>query len=303
MPSLLLSVRFVGTRYHGLEPDGRPEWPPSPARLFQALVAGAARGAALAEKDKEALAWFERLDAPIIGAPPRHKGQPFSHFVPNNDLDTKGGDPARMGEIRSATKRFHPQVFDPETPFLYQWSFDNGTEHAERMVEMASQLYQLGRGVDMAWAVAEILDQKEANARLTAYPGAIHRPVRNGGGRGLPCPIPGSIKSLIDRYEKGRLRFKPIIETAPTGRKKIAGQTLAQPPKPMFRRVSYDSPPVRLLYELHDMTKNGFLAWPLKEAARLVETVRNDAAAKLRESYSKSGLTEKAGMVAFFMAR
>ncbi|WP_409194161.1 type I-U CRISPR-associated protein Csb2, partial [Accumulibacter sp.] len=38
--ALLIAVRFHDGRFHG-----RPEWPPSPARLFQALVAAAATGA------------------------------------------------------------------------------------------------------------------------------------------------------------------------------------------------------------------------------------------------------------------
>ncbi len=291
MPCLLFTVEFLDGRYHGLEPDGRPEWPPSPARLFQALMASAARGAALAAEDKNALAWLERLDPPCIAAPPRHKGQAFGHFMPNNDLDTKGGDPARVSEIRSATKRFHPQIFDREMPFLYLWSFDNGREYAERMDEIGLRLFQLGRGVDMAWAVADILDGKEANNRLAAYPGAIYRPTRNSGGRQLACPVPGSLMSLIDRYEGGRARFKPIIEAAPTNKKdptrtKVIGHTFDKPPKPRFRKVFYDSLPVRLLYELRDIAKNaGFLVWPLEEVVRLVEIVRNDAAERMKKAF------------------
>lgn len=301
MPSLLLSVEFFGPRYHGLEPDGRPEWPPSPARLFQALVAGAARGAVLAPEDRDALAWLERLDAPLIAAPPRHKGQSFRHFMPNNDLDTKGGDPARISEIRSATKRFHPQIFDGDTPFLYLWTFDYGRVHAERMKAIASRLYQLGRGVDMAWAVAEILEEKQAGDRLGTYPGTVHHPTRDGGGSQLACPSDGSLKSLVGRYAKARARFRSIVEAAPTrkdhARKKMVGQTFAQPPKPKFHTVFYDSPPVRLLYELRDMAKDGgFVVWTLKEVVRLVETVRNGAAERLAESL-KQTFPDKAAAV------
>jgi CRISPR-associated protein Csb2 len=296
MPSLLISVRFVSGRYHGLEPDGRPEWPPSPARLFQALVAGGARGAALSEKDRKALEWLERLAPPLIAAPARHKGQSFGHFMPNNDMDTVGGDPARMSEIRTATKRFHPQIFDRETPFLYMWSFDDGRDHAERMREIALRLYQLGRGVDMAWATAEVLDEDEAKLRLDAHRGAIHHPAKSGGGWKLACPEQGSLKSLIERHEKGRSRFKTMIEVAQkkkdASRMKVASQTFAQPPKPKFRKISYDSPPVRLLYELRDMSKDAaFLPWPPKEAFRLVEKVRNDAADRMKKAFPGEAAT------------
>ncbi len=86
--ALLLSVRFHDRRYHGAD-----DWPPAPARLFQALISGAARGGALARSDREALAWLETLDAPVIAAPTTHAGQGFRNYVPNNDLDAVGGDP------------------------------------------------------------------------------------------------------------------------------------------------------------------------------------------------------------------
>ena len=51
--SLLIAVRFHEGRYHGQADgfDGDHGWPPSPGRLFQALVAGAARGATLRAED------------------------------------------------------------------------------------------------------------------------------------------------------------------------------------------------------------------------------------------------------------
>src|SRR3972149_9863272 len=94
--AFLLSVRFHDGRYHG-----RPEWPPPPARLLQALVAGAANGGMLRQEDRDALAWLERLDPPIIAAPPARAGRGFSNYVPNNDLDAVGGDPRRVAEIRA----------------------------------------------------------------------------------------------------------------------------------------------------------------------------------------------------------
>lgn len=295
MACVLFTVHFLDGRYHGLQPDGRSEWPPSPARLFQALVAGAGRGAGLAAEDKLALEWLERLDPPIIAAPARHKGQSVRHFVPNNEMDTVGGDPRRIGDIRSA-KDFHPQIFDRDTPFLYVWTFDDVRDHAERLQDVALQLYQLGRGVDIAWAVAEVVDDEEVRTRLAAHPGAIYRPARNGGGQSLACPIPGSLRSLIDRYEKNRTRFKPVIEASPTrkdpSRKRIAGLIFTQPPKPKFGKVFYDSPPTRLLYELRDLARGaGFAPWPVREVVLLVELVRNEAAGRMKRALPEKTAT------------
>jgi CRISPR-associated protein Csb2 len=38
-----LTFTFVGPYAHGVDGRGDPEWPPSPLRAFQALVAAAAR--------------------------------------------------------------------------------------------------------------------------------------------------------------------------------------------------------------------------------------------------------------------
>ena len=92
--ALLIEVRFVEGRYHG-----RNDWPPSPFRLFQALVAGSYGGRWVSEPENDkdaAFSWLEGLDPPHIAAPPREKGASASYFVPNNDLDAVGGDPLRI---------------------------------------------------------------------------------------------------------------------------------------------------------------------------------------------------------------
>src|SRR5579885_2162377 len=53
MAALVIYVRLHDGRYHG-----GGDWPPSPARLFQALVAGAGLSGPLEESDKEALRWL-----------------------------------------------------------------------------------------------------------------------------------------------------------------------------------------------------------------------------------------------------
>jgi len=38
-----LSITFLDPAFHGRRDGGAPEWPPSPLRVFQALVAAASR--------------------------------------------------------------------------------------------------------------------------------------------------------------------------------------------------------------------------------------------------------------------
>lgn len=267
MPALLISVRFHDGRYHG-----RPDWPPSPARLFQALVAGAGRGRGLDDADKRALAWMEGLDdAPLIAAPFHRAGRGFSNYVPNNDLDAVGGDPMRINEIR-APKIIRPILFDAETPILYLWRFAGAPAaraEAQRICGLAQRLYQLGRGVDMAWACGEILDDADAEARLADYEGAIYSPSGAGDGLALAVPAAGSLESLIARHQHQR------FERVRSNRKQA--QLFRQAPKPRFRQVAYDSPPARLLFDLIGEQAPASLI----RIAELTERIRDAAAEKL----------------------
>ena len=273
MPVLLISIRFYDGRYHG-----SGGWPPSPARLFQALVAGAARGGALSEDAALAFRWLEGLKAPAIAAPSAFAGQGFKTFVPNNDLDAVGGDPARIGALRVG-KIVRPCTFDAAVPLLYAWTFEPSADterHARAICEIAENLYQLGRGVDMAWATGDVVDEREAKSRLCGNEGMLWRPNESGDGAMLSCPRPGSLASLTERFAAMRRRFR----TVGTGKK--TSQLFAQAPKPDFRQVPYNSPSVFLLFEIR--SADGF--WPqlLERAVGLTENVRDLAVKRLKAS-------------------
>jgi CRISPR-associated protein Csb2 len=273
MPALLISVHFHDGRYHG-----SGGWPPSPARLFQALVAGTARGARLSEDVVPAFKWLESLDAPAIAAPPAYSGQPFKNFVPNNDLDAVGGDPARIGEIR-AGKIIRPRTFDAAVPLLYAWTFEPSADaerHACAICGIAENLYQLGRGVDLAWATGEVADERDAESRLCGNEGMLWRPNESGNGAMLSCPRPGSLASLTERFKAMRGRFK----TVGTGKK--TSQLFAQAPKADFRQVPYNSPSVFLLFEMRNA--DGFRPQPVERAVALTENVRDLAVKRLKAS-------------------
>ena len=278
--AFLLSVSFHDGRYHG-----RPEWPPSPARLFQALVAGAANGGALRPKERDALAWLELLPPPFIAAPSARAGRGFSNYVPNNDLDAVGGDPRRVAEIR-APKFIKPQLFDSSMCLLYAWQFEEGEDHATRNSGISERLYQLGRGVDMAWAWGEIIDAADLDARLAAHGGAVYRPSKRGGGLPLPCPQRGSLQSLENRFRETGRRFKTIKAG------KNFQQLYSQAPKPRFAIVAYNSPPRRFLFELRESGRESALApWPLTKISNLVETFRDHAAQRLKDTQPDKAAT------------
>ena len=187
--ALLITVRLLDERYHGVG-----DWPPSPFRLFQALVAGAYGGRWRAEpspRKDAAFAWLERLDPPHIASPAKLETRATTYYVPNNDLDAVGGDPRRVSEIR-AGKTVRPILFAPGIPLLYAWPFDDGEAHAQCLCGLAERLHTLGRGIDPAFTIAEIADWSAAELRLGAHGGAIARPsLSTSGANGVPLPDAG----------------------------------------------------------------------------------------------------------------
>lgn len=277
MPRLIITVHFHEARYHG-----QPDWPPSPGRLFQALLAAAARGDALSEEDQSALAWLESLAPPLIAAPSGRKGQGFRNFVPNNDLDAVGGDPARISKIR-APKPIRPVLIAADTPMLYVWSFGSEPDafrHAQQLRSISARLYQLGRGVDMAWSCADILHDDTSDEAAETRDHRHYRPSKQGGDIVLDVPTPGSLASLVRRHTAMRSRFHTLYE-APVDRKGAkrsvaTGQVFVQPPKPLFQRIAYASPPQYLLFDI-----SGQAPWPLDRVVQLTERVRDAAAERL----------------------
>lgn len=92
MPSYFcFSVLFLDPAFHGRGDGGKPEWPPSPLRFFQALVAAAyavARtGHTVSDYACPAIRWLEEQCEPVIVAPSASDAQPYGIAVPNNDLD------------------------------------------------------------------------------------------------------------------------------------------------------------------------------------------------------------------------
>ncbi len=275
---LLITVRFHDGRYHGAG-----DWPPSPARLFQALVAGIGQDGPLSDDASKPLEWLEALDPPVIAAPHVTLGMTIPmHFVPNNDLDALGGFAINLAKTRTAFKVWKPKLFDQETAFLYAWRFDEtdgSLAHAKRVCEYAERLYQLGRGIDQAWAVGEIVEPHKLDEFLLAYRGVVHRPAGGRHGIVLARPQPGSLKSLKDRYETMSRRFKT------EGQGRSVRLQFAQAPKPRFTPTAYDSPPNRQVFELCSRTNQAdLITWPLSRISNLVVAIRDRAVKKLKEA-------------------
>jgi CRISPR-associated protein Csb2 len=269
---LVLTIRFHDGRYHGVPVA---EWPPAPSRVFQALVAGVARGHQLSTEAVHSLEWLERLPPPTIAAPVAHLGERVDLFVPNNDLDSVGGDPAQIGSIRTK-KTVQPHLFEAEVPLIYAWPVAGDSARAASLVEAANDLYQLGRGVDMAWALGELLDEAALSEKLREHQGEVLQPSTGNGADALTCPTPGSLASLRERHHAASQKLR--VE----GEGKAARTLFKQPPKPRFVPVSYARARPSKAYELRSSKDDSrFAPWPLKRVSSLVALLRDAAVARL----------------------
>lgn len=273
--TLLLSVRFHDGHYHG-EHRKMPEWPPAPARVFQALVAGTATGRGLLPDEREALEWLEGLDSPVIAAPRAHRGQDFSNFVPNNDHDVVEAGEKQLPKIY-VPKTMRPWLFDAAEPVLYLWQFsaDRHTSvhvQAKTICKMAEQIHQVGRSIDLAWVEGRISADVSAGMQaLAEHEGAVYEPGGTGASTSLLCARKGSLASLQERYRA------PRFDRTPEG-----GTTWRRPREPSFALIRYDCPPSRHLFEIRDAEDlRKFTPWPCTRAVELVTTLRDKATDRL----------------------
>ncbi|MBL9204910.1 MAG: type I-U CRISPR-associated protein Cas5/Cas6 [Opitutaceae bacterium] len=204
---LCISIRFLGGAFHGRADHGEPEWPPSPLRLYQAIVAASAarwneRGR-LRQADA-ALRWLEQLPPPVIAAPPAHATQGYRLYVPDNVGDLVGKSLARGGEGSIADyrteKSVRPLAVPDEAAVHYVWPLATARagfdEHRETLTAAVRSITHVGWGVDLVVADVSILDESAARG----LNGEHWKPGANGTGTPLRTPAAGTLDDLNHRH-------------------------------------------------------------------------------------------------------
>jgi len=175
----VISVNFLSNFYEG------KEWPPSPSRLFQALVATAFRHKLPSFEEIKALEWLETLPPPQIvacEAPPRSE---YQQWGLENNLDEiakkwvkekeaqiipipKILEILRASGVREVTD--HVVLLPPRSPkFLprngphvaYIWELDKSSVDKgilESICKLANKISHLGRGEDLVAAWGRLID-------------------------------------------------------------------------------------------------------------------------------------------------
>jgi CRISPR-associated protein Csb2 len=275
---LVITIRFLSDRYHGRTDNGRaPEWPPSPLRLYQAILAGAAgrwHDSPIRNREVAAFEWFQTLGEPAgIVAPAFHHGRPLLKYVRENLSDI---DP----EKRDA-KFSRPTLFCSEPKVIYYWPFDPSQERAAGIIaDCARRCRALGWGVDLAIGGGAIMST-EPNIES----GEKWLPMRNIED-GVPLRVPqppttgghgGTLSALRNRF------IASLKRIADDGRNPVPPLS----PDRDFRTVAYrragDPPPRRFAaFSLRHPTEDRAAVFAMIRANHVAAMTRN-AMARIAE--------------------
>src|SRR5579864_80570 len=253
--SFCISVCFLRPICHGRNEKGQPEWPPSPLRLFQALVAAAAarwEERTLLEYAVPALCWLERQGPSVLLAP---NGIPadakYRLYVPDNIGDKVAAAWSRGGTAAIADYRTEKDVRPTHfhggaVHYLFALAGAAGEfeKHRETLTATARHLTHLGWGIDMVVGNAAVISEADA-AMLSGerwLPNeAPHTP-------GLRVPREGTLDDLIHKHDaflhrlvrdaRGNESFNPV---PPLSAFRIVGyrRDTDVPPRPYAAFVLY----------------------------------------------------------------
>jgi len=198
---LVLSFRFLSPWFHGRGDEGAPEWPPSPLRAFQAVVAAAARAGTL-EATRSALNWLEQLAAPLILAPEAvASATGYRLSVPHNAMDLVAkqwvrGDEGSAAEHRTM-KNLRPHRLPADTVVHYAWPLDSDSSAAPALIAATRGVVALGWGIDLVVGHGAVVD--DARLAELAAQQKFWQP-RTDGRCELRAPARGTLADLERRH-------------------------------------------------------------------------------------------------------
>lgn len=264
MRFLSISVTFLDPRYHGCGNDDRPEWPPSPMRLFQALVAGSRTGwrngrwsDSPDDPLRAAFEWLERREPPEIVAPRSHEAAAYTLFVPSNDSDRKFERPELLTSkvVRPRRITGGPEGADRGLQLHYLWPVGDDLDrdvkaHVEVLCRESRHLIALGWGIDQVVGDGRVLSAAEA----AALPGTRWRAWRGHfpGQERLRVPTEGSLRDL----EAAHRSFVDRVRATSRGRTTVLEYTPARKPNRfdtvVYRHAGHLPPRSWAVFELPD---------------------------------------------------
>lgn len=213
---LCITIRFLHPFCHARRSGDHLEWPPSPLRLFQALVSASA--ARWNERSKlkhalPALRWLEKQQPPNIVAPAGEAAaRSYRLYVPDNVGDrvaaswSKGGN-ASIADYRVEKDIRSTHLRGEAVHFLYKISESNQefALHRETLFKAVRNITHLGWGIDTVIGNAEVLSEEQ----VLTLEGQLWHPAGSDLRDTLRTPKEGTSSALIDRHEAFLNRIVP----------------------------------------------------------------------------------------------
>jgi CRISPR-associated protein Csb2 len=208
---LLVSVTFLDPLFHGRADGDESEWPPSPLRLFQALLAGAAAASrscgGIPEAELSALRWLELQKPPLVVAPVARRCQPYRLSVPNNAMDVVAAAWARGNEsgrgdasplTHRSMKMISPVALESGETVHYVWRLqeDLSADLIQGVSRLANSIIALGWGTDLVFGRSQVVSDGD----ISALEGERWTPIMQPAGVPLRTPVGGTLEALIQRH-------------------------------------------------------------------------------------------------------
>ncbi len=278
---LCVSVTPLDCLYHGKADHGEPEWPPSPLRLFQAMLRGVRTGCRNMQWVNEkaaAFKWLERCEPPLIVTPQVSLANEYTLFVPNNDSDKQ---PERQNRLTSKVARPHHLPDDIEHRTLhYLWRINDANDssaldHAELLRDESRHLLALGWGIDQAVANGRLIIGTEAQKILRE--GVTWRPLtgQHQTNDARRVPTKGTLRDLEKVYE--------------TFINRVDGRRYTPPLKPSaFKKICYVQSHVfptrpHVVFEIRN-NDGTFCRYPQRKLVHIAGMVRHLAIKLMKKS-------------------
>ena len=225
---LCITVRFIHPYplYHGRRDAEQPEWPPSPMRIFQALLNAASlrvRGRTLPPRLRRALETLEQVRPQIVAPRASVSSVGYRTYVPHNQADLvssawfRGNLQASVASHRTE-KDIRPmriETVGDELPALhYVYPLADTVLAPEELLDAirpsVRAITHLGWGIDQVVGDAALVDS-------TALVGAERWSPSVGTGQRLRAPRWGSLDAMTQRYDQflNRIRDGQWTPVAP----------------------------------------------------------------------------------------
>lgn len=154
-----ITLTLLNGTYHGRSDNGETEWPPSPLRLFQALM-GVSKRAGI-ECDA-ALDWLAALPPPTIFAPRIKIGQAYQTSVPNNAMDIVARAWSRGASTsKDAQPSTHKAMKTIRTAYLLKEVEVEESTEVLKLPSTALTSCEAERRVTFSWAVEDVKEAQE----------------------------------------------------------------------------------------------------------------------------------------------